>query len=118
VIALRPHILAGRLRGLGVTSLKRNPALPDIPAIAETIPGYENLGWYGLWGPKGLPKDVVTLWNLEVRKASQQPDMKARFGAEGLEGADAPPELFSQVVTRDIAKWKKVVAAANIPPLQ
>ena len=117
VIALRAHILAGRLRGLGVTSLKRNPALPDIPAIAETVPGYENLGWYGLWGPKGLPKDVVTLWNLEVRKASQHPDMKERFGAEGLEGADAPPELFSQVVKRDVAKWTKVVAAANIPRL-
>jgi tripartite-type tricarboxylate transporter receptor subunit TctC len=115
---LRPHVLAGRLRGLGVTSPKRSPALPDIPAIAETVPGFETGVWYGLWGPKGLAKEVVNIWNAEVRKAAQHADMKERFAAEGLEGVDAPPEHFREVVARDIAKWNKVVAVANIPRVQ
>ncbi len=115
---LRPHVLAGRLRALGVTSLKRNAVFPDIPPIADTVPGYEVGLWYGLWGPKGLPKEVVSIWNAEVRKASQQADMKERFAVEGLEGVDAPPEHFHDVVARDVAKWNKVVAAANIPRVQ
>jgi tripartite-type tricarboxylate transporter receptor subunit TctC len=116
--ALRPHVLAGRLRGLGVTSPKRSPAFPDIPAIAETLPGFEAPVWYGLWGPKGLAKEVVDIWNGEVRKAAQQTDIKERFAAEGLEGVDAPPEHFREVIARDIARWNKVVTAANIPRLQ
>jgi tripartite-type tricarboxylate transporter receptor subunit TctC len=116
--AVRSHLLAGRMRGLGITSPKRSPAVPDIPAIAEVVPGFEAAVWYGLWGPKGLPKDVVNLWNAETRKASQQADMKERFAAEGLEGGDAPPEHFREVVTRDIATWNKVVAAAKIPRVQ
>lgn len=115
---LRPHVLAGRLRALGVTSVKRNPAVPDVPPIADTVPGYEVGLWYGMWGPKGLPKDVVNLWNTEVRKAAQSADMKERFAAEGLEGVDEPPQHFHDVVARDVAKWNKVVAAAKIPRLQ
>ena len=115
---VRPHMLAGRLRGLGITSPKRSPAVPDIPAIAETVPGFETAVWYGLWGPKGLAKEVVNVWNAETRKASQQADMKERFAAEGLEGVDAPPEHFREIVARDVAKWNKVVAAAKIPRVQ
>lgn len=116
--AVRPHMLAGRLRGLGLTSPKRSPVFPDIPAIAETVPGYETSLWYGLWGPKGLAKEVVNIWNAETRKASQQADMKERFAAEGLEAVDAPPAHFREVVARDIAKWNKVIAVANIPRVQ
>ncbi len=116
--AVRPHLLAGRLRGLGITSPKRSPAVPDIPAIAETVPGYETAVWYGLWGPKGLPKSVADVWNAETRKASQQADMRERFAAEGLEGVDAPPNYFREVVARDVGLWNKVVTAAKIPRLQ
>lgn len=116
--AVRPHLLAGRMRGLGITSAKRSPAVPDIPAIAEIVPGFEASVWYGLWGPKGLAKGVVDLWNAETRKAAQQADMKVRFAAEGLEGVDAPPEYFREVVARDVAKWNKVVTAAKIPRVQ
>jgi tripartite-type tricarboxylate transporter receptor subunit TctC len=118
VPVVRPHVLAGRLRGLGVTSLKRSAAFPDIAPIADTVPGYETGVWYGLWGPKGLPREVVSIWNAEIRKASQQADMRERFAAEGLDAVDAPPEHFREVVARDIAKWNKVVAAANIPRVQ
>jgi len=116
--AVRPHLLAGRLRGLGITSPKRSPSVPDIPAIAETLPGYETSLYYGLWGPKGLAKAVVDLWNAETRRAAQQADMKERFAAEGLEGVDAPPEHFREVVARDVAKWNKVLVAAKIPRMQ
>lgn len=111
---LRPHVLAGRLRGLGVTSLKRNPGLPEIPPIAESVPGYEAGLWYGLWGPKGLRPEVVQVWNTEIRKGFQVPDIRERFAAEGLEATEGPPELLSEVVSRDVEKWRKVVKAANI----
>jgi tripartite-type tricarboxylate transporter receptor subunit TctC len=113
-----PHVKSGRLRGLAVTSVKRNNAIPDVPTIAETLPGYEAPLWYGIWGPRGLPKHVVTLWNTEARKAAQSADLKQRFAAEGIEPADAPPDLFRDVVLRDVTKWIKVVQTANIKAIQ
>jgi tripartite-type tricarboxylate transporter receptor subunit TctC len=74
--------------------------------------------WYGLWGPKGLPADVVTLWHREIRKASQSPEMKERFAVEGVSASDAPPAFFGEVIARDVAKWIKVVKAANIRQVQ
>ncbi len=113
-----PHVKTGRLRGIAVTNAKRSSALPDIPTIAETLPGFEATLWYGLWGPKGLPADVVTLWNREVRKAAQAPEIKERFVAEGIEASDGPPEVFRDVIQRDVGKWIKVVKAANIRQVQ
>jgi tripartite-type tricarboxylate transporter receptor subunit TctC len=113
-----PHVKTGRLRGLAVTNAKRNSALPDVPTIAETLPGYEATLWYGAWGPKGLPQNVVTLWNTEIRKAARLPDVKQRFAAEGIDPVDGPPEVFRNAVERDVAKWVKVVKAANIRQIQ
>jgi len=109
-----PLIKQNRIRGIGVTTPKRSNALPDIPAIAEAVPGYEAVLWYGFWGPKQLPKSIVTLWNTEIRKAVKLPDLRERLTSEGLEPADAPPERFSEVVRRDVAKWQKVVKTGNI----
>ncbi len=109
-----PLVKQNRLRGIGVTTSKRNNAIPDIPAIAEAVPGYEAVLWYGVWGPKQLPKNIVALWNKEIRKALKLPDMRERLASEGLEPADSPPERFSEVVRRDVAKWRKVVKAGNI----
>lgn len=109
-----PLVKQNRLRGIGVTTPKRNPAVPDIPAIAEVVPGYEAVLWYGVWGPKGLPGKLVALWNEEIRKALKLPDMRERLANEGLEPADSPPERFSEVVRRDVAKWKQVVARGMI----
>jgi tripartite-type tricarboxylate transporter receptor subunit TctC len=109
-----PLIKQNRIRGLGVTMPKRSPALPDVPAIAEAVPGYDAILWYGVWGPKHLPKSVVARWNGEVRKAVKLPDMKERLASEGVEPADAPPERFLEAVRKDVAKWRKVVKAGNI----
>ena len=109
-----PHIKQNRVRGIGVTTPKRSRAIPDIPAIGEVVPGYEAVLWYGFWGPKQLPRNIVTLWNTEIRKALRQQDMQARLANEGLEPADAPPERFLDVVKRDVAKWTGVVKRGNI----
>ena len=109
-----PLIKQNRVRGIGVTTPKRSPAIPDIPAIGEAVPGYEAVLWYGFWGPKGLPKNIVTLWNTEIRKALKQPDLQQRLANEGLEPSDAPPERFNEVVKRDVAKWIRVVKTGNI----
>jgi tripartite-type tricarboxylate transporter receptor subunit TctC len=109
-----PLIKQNRIRGIGVTTAKRNNAIPDIPAIAEAVPGYEAVLWYGFWGPKQLPKSIVTLWNTEIRKILKLPDIKERLANEGLDPADAPPERFSEAVKRDVAKWQKVVKTGNI----
>ena len=109
---------AGRLRGIGITSAKRNDAIPDIPAIAETVPGYAATVWYGLWGPKGLPAGIVSRWNTTVRRSLQLPDVKERLAGEGLAIADGPPQAFIDVVQRDVAKYREVVRAAKIDPVQ
>ena len=109
-----PLIKQNRVRGIGVTTPKRSSAIPDIPAIGEVVPGYEAVLWYGFWGPKQLPNNIVMLWNTEIRKALKQPDMRERLANEGLDPADAPPERFLEVVRRDVAKWTGVVKRGNI----
>jgi tripartite-type tricarboxylate transporter receptor subunit TctC len=109
-----PHVKTGKLRGIGVTTARRTPALPDTPAIGEIVKDYEAALWYGLWGPKGLPKPIVTRWNQEVAKSLQTEEMKKRLAADGVEPAGGPPEQFLDVIARDVEKWKKVVKAANI----
>ena len=109
-----PHLRSGRLRGIGVTTAQRATALPDIPPIGDTVKGYDVVLWYGLWGPKGMPRDIVDRWNREVARALQTDVMKKRLAGDGVEPAGGPPEQFKQAISRDIAKWKKVVKAANI----
>jgi len=109
-----PQVKAGKLRGIGVTTAKRSPALPDIPAIGEIVKDYEAALWYGLWGPKGLPQPIITRWNKEVAKSLQTEEMKKRLAADGVEPAGGPPEQFLNAIARDVEKWKKVVKAANI----
>ena len=109
-----PHVKTGKLRGIGVTTAKRTPALPDTPAIGEVVKDYEAALWYGLWGPKGLPKPIVKRWNQEVAKSLQTEEMKKRLAADGVEPAGGSPEQFLDVIARDVEKWKKVVKEARI----
>lgn len=112
--AMVPHIKTNRLRGVAVTTTKRNNAVPDLPPLAETLPGYEAVLWYASWGPKGLPRDIVALWNNEINRIVGTQEMKDRMAGEGLEPAGGPPERFRDVLQRDVAKWTKVVKTAGV----
>lgn len=112
--ATAPHVKSGKLRGIGVTTATRSSALPDVPPIADTVPGYDVVLWYGIWGPKGLPGEAVTLWNREVAKVLQTKEMKDRLAGDGIEPAGGPPGQFRDAIRRDVGKWKKVVKDAGI----
>jgi len=109
-----PHAKSGKLRALGVTSKTRSSAMPDVPPIADTVPGYYAPLLYGMWGPRGLPKDVVTLWNTEVAKLLQTADMKERLASAGIDPAGGPPAEFRDALKSDIERWRKVIKAAGI----
>jgi len=109
-----PHVKAGRLRALAVTTPKRSRALPDVPTIGETVPGYDVTHWYGMWGPKGIPREIAMRWNREVAKVLNTDTMKKWLEREGLELAGGPPEEFFDRIRSDTAKWKKVVKEAKI----
>ncbi len=117
--AVVPLIRAGRLRALAVTTLKRMSSFPELPTIDEAgVKGYEVVLWYGVLGPKGLPKAIVERWNTEIRKATKLPDMRERLLSEGFEIDDSPPSVFQALLKRDVAKWQKVVKEAKVPPIQ
>ena len=112
--ALLPHIKVGRLRAFGVTTEKRSAELPDVPAIGEIVPGYETNPWNGMWGPPGMPKEVVLRLNKTLAKILSQPDLQERLRAEGREATHSSPEEFARIIARDVTKWKKVVQEGNI----
>ncbi len=114
VVATMPHVRSGRLRAIAVTTAKRSGALPDVPAVGETVAGYEAVNWYGILGPKGVSKDIVMRWNNEVARALQTDKIKSRLAGEGLELAGGPPEQFLNVIRRDVEKWTRVVKEVKI----
>jgi tripartite-type tricarboxylate transporter receptor subunit TctC len=109
-----PHVRAGRLRAVALTTPKRSRTLPEVPTIGETVPGYDVTHWYGIWGPKGLPSDIVTRWNQEVARVLRSDAMQKWLAQEGLEPAGGPPEEFLNRIRSDVEKWKKVVKEAKI----
>jgi len=114
MVATLPHVRAGRLRTIGITTGQRSALMPDVPTISETVPGFEVVHWYGVWGPKGLPRDIVARWNKEVSKVLLTEEMKRQTRGEGLEPGGGPPEQLGQIVKRDVEKWRKVVREARI----
>jgi tripartite-type tricarboxylate transporter receptor subunit TctC len=112
--AMVPQVKTNRLRGIAVTTTKRNNAVPDVPTIAESLPGYEAVLWYAAWGPRGLPRDIVALWNSEINRIVHTQEMKDRMAGEGLEPAGGPPERFREILQRDVAKWTRVVQTAGV----
>ena len=109
-----PQIKSNRVRGIAVTTAKRSNAVPDFPTVGETVPGYEAVQWFAIWGPKALPKDLVARWNREINRILQLPDVKERMAGDGVEPAGGSPERFREVLKRDVAKWQKVVKTAGI----
>ena len=114
VVPSIPHLKAGRLRAIGVTPPRRIRALPDVPTINETVPGFEVVHWYGIWGPKGIPREIVMRLNKEFAAVLATGAMKQWFAAEGMEPAGGPPEQFHDRIKTDVEKWKRLVKEANI----
>ena len=107
--ATLPQVKAGRLRAIAVTSLKRSSALPDVPTIAETLPGFEATSWWGIVGPARIPKEITNKLSGEIGKALALPDMKERFNQQGAEPQGTTPEEFSAFIKSELVKWAKVV---------
>jgi tripartite-type tricarboxylate transporter receptor subunit TctC len=114
LVATLPHWRAGRLRPLGITTPKRASLLPDVATVSETVPGFEVVHWYGMWGPRGLPKAVVARWNQEVGKVLLTDEMRTRTKAEGLDAGGGPPENLGAIIQRDVEKWRRTVRDANM----
>jgi tripartite-type tricarboxylate transporter receptor subunit TctC len=114
VPALIPHFKSGRLRGLAVTTEQRFAELPDLPAVAETLPGYEHTSWNGMWAPLGTPKEIIVKLNESLGRILKQPDVLERLKADGREPAHSSPEEFRRVIAKEINKWQTVVKAGNI----
>jgi tripartite-type tricarboxylate transporter receptor subunit TctC len=115
ILATLPHAKSGKLKGIAVTGPKRSEAAPEMPTVAESgLPGYEVTLWYGVWGPKGLPKEVISRWNAELVKVLKSPDMKARLATEGLEAVGSTPGEFRAHLKAEITKWAKVIKDANV----
>lgn len=109
-----PHIKTGKLRALGVTSAKRSPELPEVPAIAETLPGYEGTTWYGVLVPAGISKAIIARLNVDMGKTLRMPEVRKILSDAGFEAEPSTPEQFTAYMKSEIAKWAKVVKAANI----
>jgi len=109
-------IRAGKLRALGVTSTTRSESLPDVPAIAESVPGYEAVGWLGLSAPANTPAQVIGILNKEINAALADPEIKARLAALGGVPTPMTPSAFGQYVADETDKWAKVIKFGNIKP--
>jgi tripartite-type tricarboxylate transporter receptor subunit TctC len=113
-LVLGAQIKAGKLRALAVTTAKRSPSMPDLPAIGEVVPGYSVDGWAGMWAPAGTPKEIVSRLNQSVARILKLPEVQERLRAGGAEPVPSTPEGFARAIAQDIATWSKVVKAGNI----
>lgn len=108
------HVQAGRLRMLGTGGLKRSVALPDIPPIADTLPGFELVTWYAVFAPTGTPVAIINRLNTEIGKVLKDPDTQKRFGDQGLEPVVMTPQELKRYTENDVVRWTRLIKAANI----
>jgi len=108
------YIRSGQLRALAVTGAKRAPALPDVPTVSETVPGYEAVSWYGYGAPRNTPAERIEKLNAEINVALTEPTIVARLADLGAEPMTMTPASFGQLLADESEKWGKVVKAANI----
>jgi tripartite-type tricarboxylate transporter receptor subunit TctC len=113
-LIITPHIKSGRVKALAVTSAKRSALLPELPTIAETLPGYSASGWYGLLAPAATPKPVLVRLHSEAVKALRAPDVIDKLSGQGAEPVASTPEEFTDFIRSETDKWAKLVKAANM----
>jgi tripartite-type tricarboxylate transporter receptor subunit TctC len=111
-----PLIKAGRLRAIAVTSSKRSPALPDVPTVAETLPGYESLAWYGFVAPRGTPQAVVQRLASEVATVLKRPEVIESMSVQGAEPTYMGPAAFGEYIRAELKRWEAAVKAAGLKP--
>jgi tripartite-type tricarboxylate transporter receptor subunit TctC len=115
IVSVLPHVRAGKLRGVAVTTAKRSPTMPDIPTIAESgVPGYDHGPWNGFLAPARTPRAVIARLNEETARILHLPETKAVFTNEGAEPVGNKPEEFGAIIKAETAKWAKVIQAAGI----
>lgn len=112
--SVESQMKSGRLRAIGMSSPKRSSFMPEIPAIGETVPGYDNDLWWGIFTASKTPRPVIDRLNAEIHKILATDEMKKRFSEFGAEQAPSTPDAFTAMVKNEIAKWGKVIKASNI----
>jgi tripartite-type tricarboxylate transporter receptor subunit TctC len=110
------QIKAGQLRALAVSSPKRLDALPDLPTVAEAtgIKDFEADQWYGVVAPAGTPREIVAKLNLQINQALNAAELKTRLNNEGAVATPSTPEVFGQLIAREIARWKPVITSGRV----
>jgi tripartite-type tricarboxylate transporter receptor subunit TctC len=114
ITAVMSPIQGGKMRALGVASAERNPALPDVPAIAEVLPGFESIAWVGILGPAKMAPEVATRIQTETRRILQLPDIAQRMKDLGATPVASPPAQFAAFMAKDTDKWRNLVTSAQI----
>jgi tripartite-type tricarboxylate transporter receptor subunit TctC len=115
--SVRPHVLAGKLRALGISTAKRSPAMPDVAPIAESgVPGFDTASWVGLVGPRGLPPAIVAQLNKAIAEVLQGGDLRERLAAQGFMPEPSTPQRFAAYIRSELERFRKVVKAAGITP--
>jgi len=109
-----PHVKAGKLKLLAVTEARRSPLLPNVPTVGETIPGYELPVWYGAFGPKNMPADLVARLNKEINRVMSLPEVKAKMDSIGVETATSTPQEFGKILRRDADRYGKLIKDLGI----
>jgi tripartite-type tricarboxylate transporter receptor subunit TctC len=114
IASAMPHLKDGKLRALAVTSTRRSPLLPDLPTVADTVPGFESTTWFGVFGPKGMPPDVVQRLNTEINAVLGSAEFRDRLKTLGYDAAGGTPADFARVVANDSAKWARLIKERKI----
>ena len=112
----QPHLAVGKVRAIGVGHPKRVKSMPDVPAIAETLPGFNNTSWYGLLAPAGTPATIINKLNAEMNRAAANPEFVKHIESIGLEIASSTPKEMGDLTRTELARWTKVIKAAGIKP--
>lgn len=116
ILPVLPHIKSGRMRALGVSSLKRSPVLPDVPAVAESLPGFEAVSFFGIAAPAGVPQPVLDKLNREIARIITAPDMSDSLRRQGTDAVGNTQAEFTAFFNREMAKWAKIIKSAGIAP--
>ncbi len=109
-----PYVKAGKLRAIAVTTATRSSVLPDLPPIADTVPGYEATSWYGYLAPAGTAREIVARFNAEVIKVLRLPDIRDRYRELGIETVEGTPEQFGAYIAAEIRRWGAVIRTAGV----